>query len=143
MKQNNGLSLKPLQSGQIWKMDDANLEIQEVGKLLVHYKLSRGNAKRVPISLSGIDAVEKFLKENGAVLARKTAGLKVAKVKAVSLLLLGFMAPLLSGCIAFPPLISVEHKDAPSNANANAELMRRLDSIDQRLNQLEQKVGKQ
>src|SRR3954463_13474677 len=107
MKQKNRIPSKPLQSGQIWKMDDANLEIQEVGKLLVHYKLSRGNAKRVPISLSGIDAVEKFLKDNGAVLARKSAGLKAAKVKALSLLLLGFMTPLLPGCIAFPPLIQV------------------------------------
>jgi hypothetical protein len=42
----------------------------------------------------------------------------------------GFL--LLEGCIAFPPLVQVEHKDA-----GNQEIIRRLDAIDQRLGQLE------
>jgi starvation-inducible outer membrane lipoprotein len=53
-----------------------------------------------------------------------------------SLLALALSLPLLSGCIAFPPLIQVEHKENP---NSNQEVLRRLDAIDQRLNQLEQK----
>ena len=65
-------------------MHDANLEIQEVGKLLVHYKLSRGNAKRVPISLSGKDAVEKFLKDNKATLMRKSGAVKAIKAKTLA-----------------------------------------------------------
>jgi starvation-inducible outer membrane lipoprotein len=52
--------------------------------------------------------------------------------------LCGLAGLLLQGCIAFPPLIQVEHKDV----NGNQEIMRRLDSIDQRLTQLEQKNAK-
>jgi hypothetical protein len=75
MKQKVRVVRKPLKSGQVWKMNDANLEIQEVGKLLVHYKLSRPNVKRVPISLSGKDAVEKYLRDNGATLVRNKSTL--------------------------------------------------------------------
>jgi uncharacterized lipoprotein YajG len=44
---------------------------------------------------------------------------------------------LVAGCVAFPPLISVEHKDSPAG---NAEVVKRLDAIDHRLDQLEQKT---
>ena len=140
MKQKGRLVLKPLQSGQVWKMNDANLEIQEVGKLLVHYRLCRPNAKRVPISLSGKEAVEKYLKENRATLVRRKSTLvKPMKAKSAVLLFLACATLLLPGCIAFPPLIQVEHKEPPNKHDTNAELMRRLDSIDQRLDQLERK----
>ena len=62
------------------------------------------------------------------------------KNKTVSFMLLLVAGLLLQGCIAFPPLIQVEHKDAP--ADSNKEVMKRLDSIDQRLTQLEQKTDK-
>ena len=42
---------------------------------------------------------------------------------------------LLQGCIAFPPLIQVEHKDNPSNQ----DIVRRLDAIEHRLDAIEQK----
>ena len=45
---------------------------------------------------------------------------------------------LVQGCVAFPPLVQVEHKDSAGNQ----EIIRRLDAIDQRLGQLEQKSGK-
>ncbi len=54
------------------------------------------------------------------------------------LLLLAAATMLLQGCVAFPPLVQVEHKDSAGNQ----EIMRRLDAIDQRLGQLEQKSGK-
>jgi hypothetical protein len=57
-----------LQNGQIWRMKDANLHVEGVGKRLVHYKLFKGTAKRAPISLSGKEAVEKYLETNKAVL---------------------------------------------------------------------------
>jgi hypothetical protein len=57
-----------LQNGQIWRMKDANLHVEGVGKRLVHYKLFKGSAKRAPISLSGKEAVEKYLENNKAVL---------------------------------------------------------------------------
>ncbi len=60
------------------------------------------------------------------------------KNKKLLLLLSGAAGVLVQGCVAFPPLIQVEHKDTAGNQ----EIMRRLDAIDQRLGQLEQKTGK-
>ena len=51
------------------------------------------------------------------------------------LLLIGLSASLLQGCIAFPPLIQVQHKDAPQ---PQQEVLQRLDAIDHRLEKLEQ-----
>ena len=69
MKQPIRLPVQPLQSGQIWKVDnDSNLHIEIVGKRLVHYKLFRGQTKRAPISLSAKEVLEKYLKKNKAVL---------------------------------------------------------------------------
>jgi hypothetical protein len=42
---------------------------------------------------------------------------------------------LVQGCIAFPPLIQVEHKDSPPNQ----DIVRRLDAIEHRLDAIEQK----
>jgi hypothetical protein len=39
-----------------------------IGKLLVHYKLGRPNALRVPNSCNAIKTIEKYLKTNKAVL---------------------------------------------------------------------------
>jgi hypothetical protein len=41
-----------------------------VGKLLVHYKLGKPNAVRIPNSVGGMTAVEKYLKKNKAVLVK-------------------------------------------------------------------------
>ena len=45
------------------------------------------------------------------------------------------LAALLQGCIAFPPLVQVEHKENPNKD----EILRRLDAIDRRLDALEKK----
>ena len=64
------------------------------------------------------------------------------KTKLLNLALLSAALLAVQGCIAFPPLVQVEKKDSsPSPPPPNPELMRRLDSIDQRLNQLEQRGG--
>jgi hypothetical protein len=68
MKRKNRFALKQLENGQVWRMADSALHVELVGKLLVHYKLIRGDAKRTPNSLSAIRVVEAFLKENRAVL---------------------------------------------------------------------------
>jgi hypothetical protein len=60
---------QPLEAGQLWRMADAHLCVQEVGKLLVHYKLGKPNAVRVSNSCNGIKTIEKYLKANKAVLA--------------------------------------------------------------------------
>lgn len=49
-------------------MEDSHLHIELVGKHLVHYKLIKGGAKRTPLSLSNKKSVEKYLKDNQAVL---------------------------------------------------------------------------
>ena len=62
------ISLKPLETGQIWRMAELNLQVGMVGKLLVHYKLGKPNAIRVANSCNGIKTIEKYLKTNKAVL---------------------------------------------------------------------------
>ncbi|HEY5297361.1 MAG TPA: hypothetical protein VIK59_05505 [Verrucomicrobiae bacterium] len=62
---------RPLETGQIWRMAELNLEVGLVGKLLVHYKLAKPEAVRIPNSVSSKSTVEKFLKKNKAVLVRK------------------------------------------------------------------------
>ncbi|MGA2863051.1 MAG: hypothetical protein ABSF95_01040 [Verrucomicrobiota bacterium] len=57
------------------------------------------------------------------------------KAKAINLTLLALGLLLLPGCISVPPLIQVEHKDA------SGEVLRRLDRIDHRLDDLEKKVN--
>ena len=62
--------LQPLETGQVWRMADLNLQVGLVGKLLVHYKLAKPDAVRIPNSVSGKAAVEKYLKKNKAVLVQ-------------------------------------------------------------------------
>lgn len=61
---------RPLEAGQVWRMAEANLRVEMVGKLLVHYKLAKPNAVRIPNSIGGKTTIEKFLKKNKAVLVR-------------------------------------------------------------------------
>ena len=71
--------LQPLETGQVWRMAELNLQVGLVGKLLVHYKLAAPNAVRVSNSVGGRAAVEKYLKTNKAVLikqADKTVAVK-------------------------------------------------------------------
>jgi hypothetical protein len=56
---------------------------------------------------------------------------------AVSFLVL-LTGVVLQGCVAIPPLIQVQHRDSGSN-----NLSSRLDSIERRLDQLEQKSASQ
>jgi hypothetical protein len=63
--------LQPLETGQVWRMAELNLQVGLVGKLLVNYKLAKPNAIRVSNSISGIATIEKYLKKNRAVLVRK------------------------------------------------------------------------
>ena len=66
------------QNGQIWKMVDSSLQIDLVGKTLVHYKHYKGETKRAPVSLASKEVLAKFLKQNKAVLT------KAAPAKAVA-----------------------------------------------------------
>ena len=67
---NETARMKPLEEGQVWRMAELNLQVGMVGKLLVHYKLAKPNAVRIPNSVGGISTIEKFLKKNKAVLVK-------------------------------------------------------------------------
>ena len=68
MNQKSRIPLKLLETGQVWRMEDSHLDIDLVGKYLVHYKLIKQEVKRTPMSLSSIKDVEKYLKDHKAVL---------------------------------------------------------------------------
>jgi hypothetical protein len=68
MNQKSRIPRKLLETGQVWRMEDSHLDIDLVGKYLVHYKLIKQEARRTPMSLSSIKDVEKYLKDNKAVL---------------------------------------------------------------------------
>lgn len=76
-------ALAPLADGQVWRMAETSLQIDMVGKLLVHYKLGKHNAVRISNSIGSKTDIEKFLKRNKAVLvqgvklAAKPAGLNL------------------------------------------------------------------
>jgi hypothetical protein len=63
-------SMKPLADGQVWRMAELNLKVESVGKLLVHYKLAKPNAIRMPNLVNSISTIQKYLKKNKAVLTR-------------------------------------------------------------------------
>ncbi|MFO1488520.1 MAG: hypothetical protein U1F65_08580 [Verrucomicrobiota bacterium] len=60
--------LQPLATGQLWRVADMNLRVGLIGKVLVHYKLAKPNAVRIPNSVSGKSTVEQYLRKNKAVL---------------------------------------------------------------------------
>lgn len=62
--------LEPLADGQVWRMAETNLQVDMVGKLLVHYKLGKHGAVRVSNSIGSKTDIEKFLKKNKAVLVK-------------------------------------------------------------------------
>jgi hypothetical protein len=66
----NRVLLQPFQSGQVWQMEDSSLEIGLIGKTLVHYKHYRGQMKRSPVSLLNKNALERYLRDNEAVLVQ-------------------------------------------------------------------------
>jgi len=70
MKQKSRIADALLASGQVWRMKDSHLHVDLVGKHLVHYKLIKRDAKRTPMSLSNKRVVEKYLKDNKAVLVQ-------------------------------------------------------------------------
>ena len=47
-----------------------NLQVGMIGKWLVHYKLAKPDAVRIPNSVGGKATIEKYLKANKAVLVK-------------------------------------------------------------------------
>ena len=61
----------PLETGQVWRVGELNLQVGTVGPLLVHYKLGKPDAVRTPNVVNGKSTIEKYLKKNKAVLIQK------------------------------------------------------------------------
>ena len=70
MKQKSRIALADFQTGQVWRMENSNLLISQIGKTLVHYKHYKGVAQRAPISLAAKGELEKFLIKHEAVLVQ-------------------------------------------------------------------------
>jgi hypothetical protein len=62
------ITWQPFYSGQIWRWNDSSVQIQSVGKTLVHYKHYKGGNKRPPILLSTKGVLDRFLQANDAIL---------------------------------------------------------------------------
>lgn len=67
-KRNSRIRVKHLAIGQVWQTRRAELHVKDLGKLLVHYKLFSGKAKKPATVVSAISAVEDYLSQNKATL---------------------------------------------------------------------------
>jgi len=63
-------AMKPLADGQVWRMAESSLQVDMVGRLLVHYKLGKHGAVRISNSIGSQTDIVKFLKKHKAVLMR-------------------------------------------------------------------------
>jgi len=62
---------RPLAKGQVWVTQAANIEIVALGKTLIHYRImSHIGQKRVSAQISGIQAMENYLKAHVAKLVK-------------------------------------------------------------------------
>ena len=65
-------SSQVLAKGQLWKMNDAYIQIVELGKRLIHYKMMKQLGQmRVKTQMSGIESMGVYLKNNRARLVTK------------------------------------------------------------------------
>lgn len=56
-----------LAKGQIWKTENAYIQIVELGKRLIQYKMMKQQGqKAVKTQMAGIDSLESYLKTNEA-----------------------------------------------------------------------------
>ncbi len=60
--------MTPLEIGQVWRVADLHLQVDLVGRLLVHYKLAKPQAIRRSNRVDSKETIEKYLKRNKAVL---------------------------------------------------------------------------
>ncbi len=59
----------PIATGQIWRVEGLNLQVNNVGPLMVQYKLFKPDALKTGTNeIQAKVAVEKYLKKNKAVL---------------------------------------------------------------------------
>ncbi len=59
-----------LAKGQLWKMDHTHIQIVDLGKMLVHYKMLRELGQMRRTQMSRIESMEDYLKTNEAQLVK-------------------------------------------------------------------------
>lgn len=60
--------LAPLAAGQVWRVEDMNLQVGKVGPLMVQYKLGKPESAKASNQIQSKAEVEKYLKKHKAVL---------------------------------------------------------------------------
>jgi hypothetical protein len=73
MKTNGKKSLPALAKGQLWSTTKGHIQIVDLGKMLVHYKMLRDLRQMRRTQMSRIDTMEGYLKTNRAQLVEKSA----------------------------------------------------------------------
>ena len=67
MKIQSKKPLRPLAKGQLWQINDAYIQIVELGRRLIQYKMLRQEGQRaVRTQMTGIETLEAYLKDNAA-----------------------------------------------------------------------------
>ena len=70
----NGKKCSPaLAKGQLWSTEEGHVQIVELGKMLVHYKMLRDLRQMRRTQMSRIDSMEGYLKTNRAQLVESSA----------------------------------------------------------------------
>ena len=59
-----------LANGQLWKTENAYIQIVELGKLLIDYRMMRELGQTRRIQTSSIETMEKYLRDNEARLVK-------------------------------------------------------------------------
>ena len=62
-----------LAKGQLWRTEKCHIQIMDLGKTLVHYKMLRDVRQMRRTQMSRIDSMEGYLKTNRAQLVEKSA----------------------------------------------------------------------
>ena len=73
MKTNGKKSSPALAKGQLWKTEKGHIQIVDLGKLLVHYKMLRDLRQMRRTQMSRIDSMVAYLKTNGAQLVENSS----------------------------------------------------------------------
>jgi hypothetical protein len=62
-----------LAKGQLWKMDHAHIQITELGKRLVHYRMLQDLRQMRPSQMTDFGTLERYLRTNRAKLVKGRA----------------------------------------------------------------------
>jgi len=73
MKTNGKKSTPALAKGQLWRTEKGHIQIVDLGKMLVHYKMLKELHQMRRTQMSRIDSMEVYLKTNGGQLVENGA----------------------------------------------------------------------